>query len=100
MVSTMPGRFTPGKDPIPIVQEAGWAVLDGCGKSPLPGFDPRTVQPVASRCTDCAIPWTPNRTSNLAFIASKPIYGYQQIRTFNTVHASLKLSDLLALQTD
>ena len=24
--------------------------------SPPPGFDPRTVQPVASRYTDCAIP--------------------------------------------
>jgi len=39
----------------------GWvgcrAGLDGCGKSrPPPGFDPRTVQPVASRCTDCANP--------------------------------------------
>ena len=31
--------------------------LEGCGKiSPPPGFDPRTVQPVASRYTDCAIP--------------------------------------------
>jgi len=35
----------------------GWvghrAGLDECGKSrPLPGFDPRTVQPVASRYTD------------------------------------------------
>ena len=31
-----PGRFTPGKDPVPIVQEARWATgpgLDGCGKS-------------------------------------------------------------------
>jgi len=29
--------------------------LDRCGKiSPPPGFDPRTVQPVASRYTDCA----------------------------------------------
>ena len=28
------------------------AGLDGCGKyHPSPGFDPRTVQPVASRCT-------------------------------------------------
>jgi hypothetical protein len=27
-----------------------------CGKSRLPGFDPRTVQPVASRYTDYAIP--------------------------------------------
>jgi hypothetical protein len=40
---------------------AGWvsrrAGLDGCGKSrPPPGFDPRTVQPVASRYTDSAIP--------------------------------------------
>ena len=33
------------------------AGLDGCGKScPPPGFDPQTVQPVASRHTDCAIP--------------------------------------------
>jgi hypothetical protein len=35
----------------------GWvgfkAGLDWCGKSrPTPGFDPRTVQPVASRYTD------------------------------------------------
>jgi len=31
------GRFTPGKDPVPTVQEAGWptrAGLDECGKSP------------------------------------------------------------------
>jgi hypothetical protein len=31
--------------------------LDGCGKSRPPlGFDPWTVQPIASRCTDKAIP--------------------------------------------
>jgi hypothetical protein len=31
--------------------------LDGCGKSRTqPGFDPRTVQPVVTRYTDCAIP--------------------------------------------
>ena len=39
---------------------AGWmgprAGLDGCGKRrPKPGFGPRTVQPVASRCTNYAI---------------------------------------------
>jgi hypothetical protein len=35
-----PGRLTPGKDPVPIVQEA-------CVRKilPPPGFDPRTVQP-------------------------------------------------------
>jgi hypothetical protein len=42
----------------------GWvgprAGLDGCEKSrPPPGFDPRTVQPVASRYTDYAIPLEP-----------------------------------------
>jgi hypothetical protein len=32
------------------------AGLNGCGTSrPQPGFDPRTVQPVASRYTDWAI---------------------------------------------
>jgi hypothetical protein len=24
-LASRPGRFTPGKDPVPIVQEAGWA---------------------------------------------------------------------------
>jgi hypothetical protein len=34
-----------------------WAGLDRCGKSrPQPGFDPRTVQPVARRYADYAIP--------------------------------------------
>jgi len=50
--------FTPRKDPVPIVQEDGWApgpVWTGAKKSrPPPGFDPRTVQPVASRYTDYA----------------------------------------------
>jgi hypothetical protein len=32
------------------------ATLKWRGKSPLTRFDPRTVQPVASRYTDCAIP--------------------------------------------
>ena len=50
--------FTPGKDPVPIVQEAGWTpgpVWTGAENlaSP-PGLDPRSVQPVASRYTDYA----------------------------------------------
>ena len=44
--------FTPGKDPVPIVQEAGWA--PGPENLAQPGFDPGTVQPVASRYTDWA----------------------------------------------
>jgi len=50
-------QFTPGKDPVPIVQDAGWAQgqYEQVRKiSPPPGFDLRTVQPVASRYTDYA----------------------------------------------
>jgi hypothetical protein len=57
--ASRPGRFTPGKDPVPIVQEAGWAsepVWIGAENHAPPGFDPRTFQPVASRYTDYAIP--------------------------------------------
>ena len=51
------GRFLPpGKDPVPIVQEAGWApgsVWTGAENIPPPlAFDPRTVNPVASRYTE------------------------------------------------
>jgi len=43
-------HFTSGKDPVPILQEAGWApgsVWTGGKISSPPGFDLRTVQPVA-----------------------------------------------------
>jgi hypothetical protein len=49
--------FTAGKDPVPIVQEAGWApglVWTGAENLAPPGFDPWTVQTVASRYTDYA----------------------------------------------
>jgi hypothetical protein len=55
-----PDRFTPRERP--GTHSIGGRVglrggLDRCGKSrPPPGFDPRTVQPVASRYTDDAIP--------------------------------------------
>jgi hypothetical protein len=43
--------FTPGKDPVPIVREDGWApgpVWTGAENlATPPGFDHRTVQPVA-----------------------------------------------------
>ena len=50
-------HLTPRKDPVPIVQEAGWAsepVWTGAENLVPPGFDPRTVQPVGSRYTDYA----------------------------------------------
>jgi hypothetical protein len=51
-----PSALPPGKRPGTHCLR-GWvgprAGLDGYGKShPPPGFDPRTVQPVASRYTD------------------------------------------------
>ena len=49
--------FTPGKDPVPIVQEAGWApgsVWTGAGNFAPTGIQSRTVQPVASRYTEYA----------------------------------------------
>ena len=54
-----PGRSTPRKDRTHCT--GGWvgprAGLGRCGKHfPPPGFDPRTVQPVASRYTDWTIP--------------------------------------------
>ena len=52
-----PVHFTTGEDRVSIVQETGWA-QGRSGQvrkiSPPPGFDPRTVQPIASRYTDNA----------------------------------------------
>jgi len=48
-------HLTPGKDTVPIVQEAGWAsgpVWTGAENLAPPGFDPRTVQPVGGRYID------------------------------------------------
>ena len=62
-VNATPRPLYPRKtDPVPTVQESLWAsrpVWMGAEESPLAGFDPRSVQPVASRCTDYAYfdPW-------------------------------------------
>jgi hypothetical protein len=59
-------HLTPGKDPVPILQLAEWAsgpvwtgAEDLVPSLPPPGFDPRTVQAVGSRCTDYATRPTP-----------------------------------------
>ena len=60
VVNATPGSLYPQERPGTHCI-GGWlgprAGLDGCGKSrPPPGFDPRTVQPIASRYTNCAVP--------------------------------------------
>jgi hypothetical protein len=55
-----PATLPPGKNPFPLYRKLGG--LQGRSERlrkispPPPGFDPRNVQPVASRCTDCATP--------------------------------------------
>ena len=46
------------REPLPLVQVAEWAGLDGCGKSRpvLAGYDTQTVLLVASRYSDYAMP--------------------------------------------
>jgi hypothetical protein len=49
--------FTPGKDPVSIVQEAGWApvpVWTGAENLAPTGIQSQAVQPVASRYIDYA----------------------------------------------
>jgi len=54
-----PGRFKAGKNTVPITQKNMWAqgpLWTGAKISPPPGFNPRIIQPVASRYTHYAIP--------------------------------------------
>ena len=54
-----PGRFTPVRDTVPIVWEAGWVpgLSEGIRNiSPPLGYDPRSVQPVACRYNDYTTP--------------------------------------------
>jgi hypothetical protein len=69
-----PAAFTPGKDPVPIVQEVGWAlepVWMGAENLAPPGFDLRTFQPVTSRYTDYAIPATNRNEYQEYFLGGK-----------------------------
>ena len=66
-----PAAPYPRRDPVPIVQEAELAsgpVWTGAENLALPGFDPRTVQPVGSRYTDYATRPTPFALPNIIII--------------------------------
>ena len=88
--------FTPRKNTVPIVQGARWA-QGRFGQvrkiSPPPGFDPQTVQPVASSYTDYTTLTTckqiPPKFSTLAateinkFISGRqPLQGVNVVRLF------------------
>ena len=85
-----PGRFTPGKQRrYPLHRRLGRP--QGRSRrirklSPPPGFDPRTVQPVASRNTDWAIAaHTCNlMTSNLIVITKGPYFVFSYRPSYNT----------------
>ena len=54
-----PAALTPEREPMPIIQEAGRSLGPlwmGAKNLAPPGFDPGTVQPIARRHTDYAIP--------------------------------------------
>jgi hypothetical protein len=54
--TSRPGRFTAGKvTRYPLYRRLG-GVWTGMENLAPPGFDPRTLQPVASRYTDYAVP--------------------------------------------
>ena len=65
-----PAALPAGKATVIIVQEAGWVPgpvwtgAENLAPPPPQGFDSRTVQPVASRYTDWAIP-APFTNNNL-----------------------------------
>jgi hypothetical protein len=62
-----PAALLPGKNRYPLYRRLG-GPQDRSGRvwkiSPPSGFDPRTVQPVASPYTDCAIPVPCNNNNN------------------------------------
>jgi hypothetical protein len=71
-----PAALPPGKTRYQLCREVGGprASLEGCGISrPTSGFDPRPVQPVASRYTDYAS----SVSNRYVFKTKKTFWGYQ-----------------------
>ena len=71
-----PGRSLPRERPGTLCTGAGWAPgpVWTCAENlaPPPGFDPRTVQPVASRYTDYA-----TRPTAIKLIDNKIVFWFQ-----------------------
>jgi len=69
--TSRPGRLTPGNPRFPLYRRLGGPQgrSGRVRKISLPsGFDPRTVQPLASRYTDCAIPALTDQRTMTSFL--------------------------------
>jgi len=88
-----PAALCPGKRPGAHCI-GGWVGptvgLDGCKKSPPPGFDPRTVQPVASRYTDWAIPAHLIYLNNWKFYWSASLYKKETTKCKQTLNRTVR----------
>ena len=87
--------FSPGKDPVPIVQEVVWApgpVWTVRKISPPPGFNQRTVRPVASHLTDYVTRPTMNQVNNLNHAGGQSLLNKSYRDT--VPHNSVRYPDL------
>ena len=88
--------FTPGKDPVPILQETGWApgpVWTG-GKSRPHRDSIRTVQPVISRYTDWATRPT-YKPLSYAIVGMAVKFGFHFVKSGWVTTTSFLLSYLI-----
>ena len=84
--NTLRPYLTPRKDPVPIVQEAGWASGRAENLAP-PGFDPWTVQPVAQSLYRLSYP-----THTLITIKNKYTRKNQYKNTVQTIQNTVNTS--------
>jgi len=90
-------HFNPGKDPVPILQEAGWArgPIWTDGKSRPYGIRSRTVQPAVSRYTDWAT--GPTKSSFFPFWRLIPLFNKQNNRRNGISRLQVHVTFSLAL---
>jgi len=90
-VTTRP-LFTPRKDPVPIVQKAGWAprlVWTDAENLAPPGCNPWTVQLIASRYTELPGPYRLHNEWKFksSYCISSKSKGFQKIKMWPEEHA-------------